>query len=53
MTDAPNTQGDKFKETARALEADESAEHFERVVQHVVSVKVPSKEAKPVHRRER
>lgn len=49
MTDGPKAQADKFREMARKLEADESPEHFERVVQHVVSAPVPPKEAKPLH----
>ena len=51
--DHDSPQADKFRAMARELEADESAEHFERVVQHVVSVKVPPKEAKPVHKRQK
>ncbi len=46
MTD-PKSQADKFRDIARELEADEAPDHFERVVQHIVAVPIPPKEAKP------
>lgn len=47
-TDHDKPQADKFRDMARELEADEAPEHFERVVQHIVAVPIPPKEAKPV-----
>jgi len=46
--DHDKSQADKFRDMARELEADESPQHFERVVQHIVAVPIPPKEAKPV-----
>jgi len=51
QADHDKPQADKFRDMARELEADETPEHFERVVQHVVAAPIPEKEAKPVRDR--
>lgn len=47
MNNSQKTQSEKFEETARKLETDDSEKNFDRTLKRLASVKPLPKDAKP------